>query len=65
MSEEQSLDERFEAELMELGAEIDAHFGGREASPAEVEHYLRERLLSEGLSETEAEQALARITGRD
>jgi rhodanese-related sulfurtransferase len=32
----------FQAELMAFGAKIDEHFGGREASPEEIEQYLRD-----------------------
>lgn len=41
-------EQSFQSDLMSLGAEIDAHFGGREASEEEIEEYLHERDMPRG-----------------
>jgi rhodanese-related sulfurtransferase len=54
---------RLQADFMSLTLEVQEHFGDHEPSEEEIRAYLRERLLAEGHSPEEADEAMARITG--
>lgn len=55
--------QRLHADYVSLALEVQEHFGDREPSEAEIRDYLRDRLISEGHSPGEADEAMARITG--
>jgi rhodanese-related sulfurtransferase len=49
--------------VLQLAEELQAHFGDREPSDAEVHQFLRQRLHAEGRSESEIEQIMNEVTG--
>ena len=55
--------QRLQADYVRLALEVQEHFGDRKPSEAEVRDYLRDRLISEGHSPDEADNAMARVTG--
>lgn len=54
---------RLQAEFTSLIFEVTEYFGDHEPSEDEIRDYLRERMISEGSSPEEADEAMARITG--
>ena len=55
--------QRLQADYVRLALEVQEHFGDREPSEAEIRDYLRDRLISEGHSPDQADEAMARVTG--
>jgi rhodanese-related sulfurtransferase len=53
--------QRLQSELLSVLFDVQAHFGDREPSDAEVRDFLRDRLVSQGKSPDEADQFLARM----
>lgn len=54
--------QRLQADFMSLVLEVQGHFGDHEPSEEEIREYLRERMVREGRSPEEADEAIARIT---
>lgn len=57
--------QRLQAEFMSLLLEVQEHFGEHEPSEEEVQAYLRERMIRDGATPEEADEAMARITVAD
>jgi rhodanese-related sulfurtransferase len=57
--------QRLQADFMSLLIEVQEHFGDHEPTEDEVQGYLRERMISDGRTPEEADEAMARITGED
>jgi rhodanese-related sulfurtransferase len=57
--------QRLQADFMSLVLEVQEHFGDHEPSEEEIREYLRERMVREGRSREEADEAIARITGEE
>ena len=53
--------QRLHSDYMSLIFEVQEHFGDHEPSEEEIREYLRERLIREGHSPEEADEAMARI----
>jgi hypothetical protein len=54
-------EQKFQADFIDLSLEVQDHFGDHDPSEEEIEGYLRDRLIREGQSSEEADEAMARI----
>ncbi len=54
-------EQKFQADFIDLSLEVQAHFGDHDPSEEEIQAYLRDRMIRDGQSPEEADEAMARI----
>lgn len=53
--------QKFQADFIDLSLEVQAHFGDHDPSEEEIQGYLRDRMIRDGQSPEDADEAMARI----